>query len=63
MLIGILSLQFYIQAYTQPEHVIHFVYPTNILVITLQDIQVFGNRYILAFHTNIGNQFNTAVLD
>ena len=35
MLIGILSLPSYIQAYTQPEDLIHFVYPTNILVTAL----------------------------
>jgi len=63
MLIDILSLPSYIQAYTQPEDLIHFVYPTNILVNALQDIQVFANRCILAFHNDTVNQYNTAVLD
>jgi len=63
MLIGILSLPSYIQAYTQPEDLIHFVYPTNILVTALQDIQVFANYCILTFHNDTVNQFNTAVLD
>jgi len=63
MLIGILSLPFYIQAYTQPEDLIHLVYPTNILITALQDIQVFANHCILAFHNDTVNKFNTAVLD
>jgi len=58
ILIGILSLPSYIQAYTQPEDLIHFVYLTKILVTTLQDIQVFAKRYILIFHNYTVNQFN-----
>jgi len=61
MLIGILSLPSYIQAYIQPEDLIHFVYPTNILVTALEDIQVFANHFILAFHNDTVNQFNTTV--
>jgi len=62
MLIGILSLPSYIEAYTQLDDLIHFVFPTNILVTALKDIQVFANDCILAFHNDNVNQFNTAIL-
>jgi len=63
MLIGIISLSSYIQTYTHLEDLIHFVYPTNILITTLQDIQVFANRCILPFHNDTVNHFNTPVFD
>ena len=63
MLVGILSLPFYIQAYAQLKDLINFVYPPNISVIASQEIQAFANHCILAFHNETVNQFNIALLD